>query len=155
LRKRDLRVGSAKAGGAGRFRRDDAKEGEPGLKIAAGDPAMTAELLMLFRLILADGEAGERELATLRRICRDSFEIEEAAFPAMMDFVERMEGGTRGPRLVAVFRGFDRPRRIALARRMMAVALADGELRRHQDRLLVRVLDILDLTPADIGGDAG
>ena len=56
-------------------------------------------------------------LATLRRICRDEFDVEEAAFPALMDFVDRMGTGASELQSVKVFRGFDRPRRIALARR--------------------------------------
>ncbi|MFN4273770.1 MAG: TerB family tellurite resistance protein [Aliihoeflea sp.] len=122
------------------------------MKNASEDPAMVAELLMLFRMILADGEVKPQELATLRRICRDEFDVEEAAFPALMDFVDRMGTGASELQSVKVFRGFDRPRRIALARRLLAIAQADEQLHRHEARFMVRMLDILDLEPADLAG---
>jgi uncharacterized tellurite resistance protein B-like protein len=125
------------------------------LKNAGEDPAMVAELLMLFRMILADGEVKQEELATLRRICREAFDVDEAAFPVLMDLVDRLGGGAGNLQTLRVFRGFDRPRRIALARRMLALARADEDLNRHEARLLVRVLDILELEPADISGEGG
>lgn len=115
---------------------------------------MVAELLMLFRMILADGEVREAELATLRRICREAFGVDEAAFPALMEVIERM-GAVNEMQSVRAFRGFDHPRRVALARRMMAIAQADDELNSREERFLVRVLDILDLDPADLAGKAG
>jgi uncharacterized tellurite resistance protein B-like protein len=123
------------------------------LKNAADDPAMVAELLMLFRMILADGEVREVELATFRRICKEAFDISEASFPALMDFVDRM-GGASELQTVRAFRGFDYARRVALARRMVAIAQADEVLNRQEERFLVRVLDILDLEPADLAGAA-
>lgn len=137
-------------GGAG----NSGARGRGCLKNAAEDPAMVAELLMLFRMILADGEVRAAELATLRRICSEAFDVSEASFPALMDFVERM-GGASELQAVRVFRGFDYPRRVALARRMAAIAQADAVLNRHEERLLVRVLDILDLERADLAGAAG
>jgi len=123
------------------------------LKNVAEDRAMVAELLMLFRMILADGEVGEAELAVLRRICREAFDVEEAAFPGLMHVVEEM-GGTKGLQTVRVFRSFDHPRRVALARRMLAIAQADEELSRREERFAVRLFDILDLEPADLAGKA-
>lgn len=115
---------------------------------------MVAELLMLFRMILADGEVREAELAMLRRICREAFDVEEAAFPGLMHVVEQMGVGNE-LQSVRVFRSFDHPRRVALARRMLAIAQADNELSLHEERFLVRVLDILDLQPDDLAGKTG
>ena len=123
------------------------------MKNGADDPAMVAELLLLFRMILADGQVQEVELVTLRRICKEAFDIGEASFPALMDFVDRVGGGSE-LQTVRVFRDFDYPRRVALARRMVAIAQADEVLNRHEERFLVRVLDILDLEPADLAGAA-
>ena len=52
-------------------------DGDPGVRKVADDPILSAELLLLFRMILADGEVEEHEMATFRRICRDSFGIGE------------------------------------------------------------------------------
>lgn len=117
---------------------------------AASDSAMTAELLVLFRMILADSEASEQGVAAFRRICHDAFDIGDEDFDLMMGFVDRMGESTGGARALSVFRRFDRRRRVALARRMAAIAQADDELRRHESRFMMRVLDMLDLDKADI-----
>ncbi|MGY6710319.1 MAG: TerB family tellurite resistance protein [Rhizobiaceae bacterium] len=123
------------------------------MKKVAEDPAIVAELLMLFRMILADGEGRGTELAMLRRICREAFDVEDAAFPGLMHVVKEM-GGNSDPQTVRIFRSFDHPRRVALARRMMAIAQSDQELSHREERFRVRVLDILDLEPSDLAGRA-
>jgi len=123
------------------------------LKNVAEDRAIVAELLLLLRLILTDGEVRDAELAMLQRICRESLDVEEAALPGLMYVVQEM-GGASEFQTVRVFRSFDHPRRVALARRMAAIAQADAELSRREERFLVRLLDILDLQPADLAGKA-
>ncbi len=54
----------------------------------ANDPALTAELLLLFRMILADGEVSDRELATFRRICRDAFGIEGGGLTRVLEYLQ-------------------------------------------------------------------
>ena len=63
-----------------------------GLKNVAEDRAIVAELLLLLRLILTDGEVRDAELAMLQRICRESLDVEEAALPGLMYVVQRWAG---------------------------------------------------------------
>ena len=44
-------------------------DGDPGVRKVADDPILSAELLLLFRMILADGQVSETEMAVFRRIC--------------------------------------------------------------------------------------
>jgi uncharacterized tellurite resistance protein B-like protein len=53
-------------------------EGDPGVRKVADDPVLSAELLLLFRMILADGQVSDTEMAVFRRICAESFEIAKA-----------------------------------------------------------------------------
>ena len=41
-------------------------DGDSGVRKVADDPILTAELLLLFRMILADGEIDEKEMAAFR-----------------------------------------------------------------------------------------
>ena len=50
-------------------------EGDPGIRKVADDPVLSAELLLLFRMILADGKVDDAEMTAFRRICRDVFGI--------------------------------------------------------------------------------
>ncbi|NDY74889.1 hypothetical protein G3N28_23325, partial [Desulfobacter hydrogenophilus] len=52
-------------------------DGDPGVRKVADDPVLSAELLMLFRMILADGSVSESEMAVFRRICKEAFDIPE------------------------------------------------------------------------------
>ena len=125
------------------------------MKTAAEDPATIAELLMLFRMILVDGEERPAGMEALQRICREEFGVGPDTFPALMAVVERMGRTANTLQNVAVYRAFERNRRVALARRMIAIAHADDALKSRQDRFLVRLLDILDLERADLAGELG
>jgi uncharacterized tellurite resistance protein B-like protein len=125
------------------------------LNKAAYDPAMTAEMLLLLRMILADGRIGDERTEMLRRICRDSIDLGDGAFEAVTAFADETAQGISQPQMIAVFRGFDRERRIALARRLAAIVQSDAELKRREARVMIRVLDILDLEREDLAGAAG
>ncbi len=127
-------------------------EGDPGVRLVADDPALSAELLLLFRMILADGEVSENEMDAFRRICRDAFAIPEDSIDAVIDYLLDVGYETTGRQAIEVFQGFDIDRRRALARHMATIAKADHGLKDREVRLLKRTLDMLGLTPEDAVG---
>lgn len=129
-------------------------EGNPSVRKVADDPALTAELLLLLRMALADGRMAEPELATLRRIAHEAFGIAAPDMEPVLSYLEDFGYAVSVPQAVAVFRELGRERRLALARHLAAVARADAELSRHETRLLARVIDMLDLTPAEVAAPA-
>lgn len=129
-------------------------EGNPSVRKVADDPALTAELLLLLRMALADGKMAEPELATLQRIAQEAFGLAAADMEPVLRYLEDFGYEIAVPQAIAVFRELDRARRLALARHMAAVAKADAELSRHEVRLLARVVDMLDLTPAEVTAPA-
>lgn len=122
-------------------------QGNPSVRKVADDPALTAELLLLVRMVLADGEAHERELAALRRIASDSLGIDGADLELVLDHLGAFGYEITPVQAIAVFRELDMDRRLALAQNMAMLAKADGELSRHEVRLLARVLEILEIDP--------
>ncbi|HEV7415905.1 MAG TPA: TerB family tellurite resistance protein, partial [Tianweitania sediminis] len=82
-------------------------DGNRSVARVAEDPVLTAELLLLFRMILADGEVSEAELATLRRICRESFGIEEASMDDVVDYLRTYGYETDTAQSLAMFRRLD------------------------------------------------
>ena len=124
-------------------------EGDPGVRRVADDPVLVAELVLLFRMMLADGEVGDAELATLHRICRDSFGIAEESMPAVIEYLHDFAYETKGSQAVAMFRELDIERRRLLARHMAEIAKADDALSPREVKLLRRVLDLLGLEPDD------
>lgn len=128
-------------------------EGDPGIRKVADDPVLSAELLLLFRMILADGVVKEEEMATLRGICRDAFNIPEDSIDGVIDYLNDIGYETNSGQAVAMFRELDEDRRRLLAQHMAAIAKADSQLADNEVRLLRRTLDMLDISP--VGASKG
>jgi len=125
-------------------------DGDPGVRKVADDPVLSAELLMLFRMILADGEVAESEMQAFRRICRESFGIAETSIDAVIEYLNDFGYETSGSQAIAMFRGLDVERRRLLARHMAEIAKADAHLAEKEVRLLRRTLDLLGISPVDL-----
>lgn len=125
-------------------------EGDPGVRKVADDPVLLAELLLLFRMILADGTVSESELQTFRRICRDSFGIGEESIDSVIEYLQEYGYETSGTQAIAVFQDLSLERRRLLAQHMAEIAKADSSLAEREVRLLRRTLDLLGLSPVDV-----
>ncbi|MEZ5781006.1 MAG: TerB family tellurite resistance protein [Rhizobiaceae bacterium] len=125
-------------------------DGDPGVRKVANDPVIAAELLLLFRMILADGEVEEHEMAIFRRICRESFGIGEDSIEGVIRYLNDFGYETNGSQALAMFRGLNLERRQALAQHMAEIAKADHQLAAQEVQLLRRVLDALGLQPVDV-----
>jgi len=124
-------------------------DGDPGVRKVADDPVLSAELLMLFRMILADGSVSESEMAVFRRICKDGFGIPESSIDNVIEYLNDFGYETNGSQAIALFRDLDVERRKLLARHMVEIAKADHQLAESEVRLLRRTLDLLDISPVD------
>jgi uncharacterized tellurite resistance protein B-like protein len=128
-------------------------DGDPGIRRVADDPVLTAELLLLFRMILADGAVEEKELATFKRICTESFGIPKESLVGVIRSLQDYGYETTGTQALALFQTLDRDRRIQLGRHLAEIAKADEDLSEHEVRLLKRTLEVLDIDAAEIVGD--
>lgn len=125
-------------------------EGDAGVRKVAGDPVLSAELLLLFRMILADGVVKDSEMHTFRRICRESFGIADESFDAVIEYLNDFGYETNAAQAIVLFRDLDIDRRRALARHMADIAKADSDLAENEVRLLRRTLDLLGISPVDV-----
>lgn len=125
-------------------------EGDPGVRKVADDPALSAELLLLFRMILADGVVKDSEMAMFRRICKEAFGIGDESFEGVIEYLNDFGYETNGSQAISLFRDFDPERRKLLARHLADIAKADAQLAENEVRLLRRTLDMLDISPVDV-----
>ena len=125
-------------------------EGDPGVRKVADDPVLSAELRLLFRMILADGEVSEAEMQVFRTICRDAFGIAEGSVDSVIEHLNEIGYETTGVQALAMFKGLDYERRRQLARHMAAIAKADARLSDTEMRVLKRTLDLLEVEAADL-----
>lgn len=121
-------------------------EGDAGVRKVADDPVLSAELLLLFRMILADGVASESEMAAFRRICAEAFGISGESIDAVVEYLNDFGYETNGAQAIAMFQGLDVERRKLLARHMADIAKADAHLAENEVRLLRRTLELLGIS---------
>ena len=127
-------------------------EGDPGVRKVADDPVLSAELLLLFRMILADGTVSESEMQVFRRICHDSFGIAEESVDSVIEHLNDIGYETTGVQALDMFKELDFERRRQLARNMAEIAKADSQLAETEIRVLKRTLELLDVSAADLSG---
>ena len=125
-------------------------EGDAGVRKVADDPVLSAELLLLFRMILADGQVSESEMQVFRRICREAFGIADESIDGVVEYLNDFGYETSGAQAIEMFRGLDVERRKQLARHMAEIAKADSQLAENEVRLLRRTLDLLGISPVDL-----
>ena len=128
----------------------DLFEGDPGVRKVADDPVLSAELLLLFRMILADGTVSNSEMTSFRRICTESFGISAESVDAVIEFLNDYGYETTGAQALAVFEELDVDRKRQLARHMAEIAKADTQIGEQEVKLLKRALDLLGLDAADV-----
>ena len=125
-------------------------EGETPVRRVIQDPATTAEILLLARVILADGKAEKSEMAAFRRICAESFGLAGEDFEDVMRYLEDFSYETTGTQAMGMFAELPHERRKALIGHMVEVARADHELNPLEARLIKRALDVLQIDPAEL-----
>lgn len=129
-------------------------DGDPAIRKVADDPVLTAELLLLFRMILADGVVEKSELEMFKRICRDAFGIRDESFAGVVHYLNDFGYETTGSQAMDVFRSLDEDRKRLLIRHMVDIAGADSELHPMERKLLRRTLDVLGFREEDHSGSA-
>jgi uncharacterized tellurite resistance protein B-like protein len=118
-------------------------ERDKSVRLVANDPALTAELLLLFRMILADGHVKEQELHMLQRICSSAFDIKPEAIDGVYNYLQDVSYETSAEQAAEMFRGLEEDRRQVLLDHMIAIAESDNELNANEVKLLDRTATML------------
>jgi uncharacterized tellurite resistance protein B-like protein len=113
--------------------------GNPSVRKVAGDAELTAELLLLFRIMLADGEMQPAEQAVFERLCQSAFGIAPEDMPEVADHLRTFSYETTGRQALAMFAGASEERRLELVNRMRDIALADAHLTAGESKLVDKV----------------
>ena len=111
------------------------------------DPAQTAELLLLFRVVLADGKVEKTELDAIRRIAQEAFGIGPASFPKVVKYLQDFGYETTAAQAANIFRALPYERKVALIRHMEEIAKADHRLDEKEASLIQRTIALLNEEP--------
>ena len=118
-------------------------ETDKNVSLVANDPALTAEFLLLFRIMLADGAIREGELAVFKRICSEEFGIAADELDGVYEYLADFAYETSAAQSAETFRELSIERRQKLLDHMIAIAEADGALAAAELKLIDRTASML------------
>ena len=116
----------------------------------AGDPATAAELLLLIKIIFADGERGHAETEVFAKIAQEQFDIPADALPDVIRYLADYGYETTTGQAAALFSELAPERRVSLIRNLMAVASADNYIDQNEVALIERVTAILGISQEEV-----
>ena len=117
--------------------------GNASVRKVADDPALSAELLLLFRVMLADGRVAEEEQAAFERICQTAFGIEADDIAEVTEYLRTYGYETTGRQAIEMFDGVNPERRLALIEHMRDIANADAQFLPQERMLIDKVAEML------------
>lgn len=125
-------------------------EGNRSVRRVADDIELTSELILLVRMIFADGVLQPEEFENFSRICETAFAIPHEDVPEVLKFLKEYGYETKAVNAAAIFAELPVARKRSLLIHMLSVAKSDNELHADEAELIRRTAAILGLTPADI-----
>ena len=125
------------------------------VRMVAGDIELTAELLLLIRMMFADGRLAKRELVNFKRICKTAFDIPEEDVGNVISFLRNTGYETSAAEAAAMFKGLSLERRRALLVHMLSIAKSDDELHTDEIDLIRKTAKVLGLSAEDLAGLQG
>ncbi len=115
----------------------------------ADDEQLTAELILLVRMMFADGEMTGDELEKFKEICATRCDIPEKDIPEVVKYLVDFGYETSAEDAAGMFSDMDDDRKKAILRRMVRIAYSDDELDPRESLMIQKTADALGLTMMD------
>ncbi len=125
-------------------------DGNPSVRRVADDIELTSELVLLVRMMFADGELKAEEFDTFAHLCRTAFAIPEEDMPKVVEYLKNFAYEIDAAKAAAMFTEMPSERKRALLLHMLSIAKSDNELHADEAELIRRTASVLGLSPADI-----
>lgn len=120
------------------------------VRMVAEDIQLTSELILLVRMMFADGKLLPEELANFKRICKIAFGIPEEDVPQVIEYLREFGYETTVSDAAAMFEELEEERKRALLLHMMSIAKSDHEVHSDEVELIRRTSQILGLSEEDL-----
>ncbi|WP_439272141.1 TerB family tellurite resistance protein [Pseudochrobactrum sp. HB0163] len=114
------------------------------------DPALVSELLLLVRLVFADGQKHQAEMNALLHIMQHDFGIKPEELPEVADYLKTFAYETSNAQAAALFSEMAPERRQSLINHLVAIAQADHEIHPAESALIARVIAQLNVDPEEL-----
>jgi len=116
----------------------------------AEDLQLTSELILLVRMMFADGQLKPEELANFKRICKIAFDIPEEDVPKVIEYLQDFGYETSVKDAVAMFEGLDMDRKRQLLVHLFSIAQSDDVVHAKEADLIRKTSALLGLSAEDI-----
>jgi len=125
-------------------------ERDSSVKRVAEDLQLTSELILLVRMIFADGEMKPEELQNFKRICKIAFDIPEKDVPEVVKYLQDYGYETTATDAATMFSSMDEERKKSLLLHLMSIAKADNKIHEDEVGMLRKVADVLNVSADDL-----
>ena len=125
-------------------------DNDKSVRMVADDIQLTSELILLVRMMFADGELRAQELENFKRICKIAFNIPEGDVLQVVQYLREIGYETTAEDAAAMFEGLDAERKRTLLLHMLSIAKSDNDLHEDEVELIRRTASVLGLSAQDI-----
>lgn len=119
----------------------------------AEDPVRLAEILLLFRMVLADGIVQPSQLTAFERICEQNFGVSPKDMPELHALLDSPKARSYDAQAFTLLGQLDMEARTTLLEDMMRIADANIIRDERDDRLIRRTASLLGLDPGTVGAE--
>ncbi len=116
----------------------------------AEDLQLTSELILLVRMMFADGMLKPEELNNFKRICKTAFNIPEKDVPKVIEYLHDFGYETSIDDAVAMFEELDWERKKSLLMHLLSIAKSDNEVHADEADLIRKTSALLGLSAEEI-----
>ena len=125
-------------------------DADKSVRKVADDVELTAELILLIRMMFADGRLAKRELINFKRICKNAFDIPEEDVADVIEYLKETGYETTAEEAAAMFAGLEPERQRGLLVHMLSIAKSDDELHADEISLIRRTAQVLGMNADDL-----
>lgn len=116
----------------------------------AEDLQLTSELILLVRMMFADGKLKPEELENFKRICKIAFDIPEDDVPKVIEYLQDFGYETSINDAVAMFEALEWERKKTLLVHLLSIAKSDNEVHADEAELIRKTSALLGLSAEEI-----
>ena len=125
-------------------------EQDKNVRRVAEDIQLTSELILLVRMMFADGQLRPEELKHFKQICQVAFNIPEEDVPGVLKYLQEFGYETTSDDAAAMFENLEPGRKKTLLLHMLSVAKADHNLHQGEIDLIRKTAALLGMNAEDI-----
>lgn len=116
----------------------------------AEDLQLTSELILLVRMMFADGFLKPEELENFKRICKIAFDIPGEDVPKVIEYLQDFGYETSIDDAVSMFENLEWERKKTLLVHMFSIAKSDNEVHSDEAELIRKTSALLGLSAEEI-----